>query len=95
MEVLVDEAEVHDAPAELGVEPCHAVAHYAVAVDTSHRGVATQALGVDLAEEEGVEVVDEVVGNLAGELGLYAQAATPCAMSKFIGAISAGIVTPM
>ena len=73
VEVLVDEAEVDDAPAELGVEPCHAVADDTIAVDTTHRGVTAKALGVNLAEEEGVEVIDEVVGYLARELGLYAE----------------------
>ena len=74
VEVLVDEAEVYDAPAELGVEPCYAIAHHAIAVDTAHRCVSAQALGVDLTEEEGVDVVDEVVGNFTCELGLHTEA---------------------
>ena len=73
VEVLVDEAEVDDAPAELGIEPCHAVADDTVAVDTTNRGITTKTLGVNLTEEESVEVVDEVVGYLARELGLYAE----------------------
>ena len=73
MEVLVDEAEVDDAPAELGIEPCHTVTHYTVAVDTTNGGVAAKTLGVDLTEEEGVEVVYKVVGNLTCQVGLYAK----------------------
>ena len=36
VEVLVDEAEVDDTPAELRVEPCHTIAHYTVTVDTTY-----------------------------------------------------------
>ena len=60
VEILVDKAEMDNAPSQFGIEPSHAIAHHTVAVEAAHRSVAAQTFGIHLAEEKGVEVIDKI-----------------------------------